>query len=49
MLDTNHRKTLTDEVIASFDVCPDPRLRQIMQKLVYHLHAFARNVRLTEQ
>ncbi len=26
----------------------DPRLRQIMTSLVTHLHAFARDVRLTE-
>ena len=40
---------LTDRVVASFDGCTDPRLRQVMQSLVRHLHAFVRDVRLTEQ
>ena len=29
------------------DATPDPRLREVMQALVRHLHAFAREVRLT--
>lgn len=35
-------------VIRSFDQTPDPRLKQIMVSLVAHLHAFLRDVRLTE-
>ena len=33
---------LTTDVIAAFANTPDPRLRQLMQSLVSHLHAFAR-------
>src|SRR4051794_39568237 len=33
---------------ASFDAAPDPRLRELLQALTRHLHAFAREVRLTE-
>jgi protocatechuate 3,4-dioxygenase beta subunit len=37
------------EVVAgSFDGTPDPRLRRIMQSLVRHLHAFVKDVELTE-
>jgi hydroxyquinol 1,2-dioxygenase len=36
------------EAVASFENCPDPRLRQIMQALVRHLHAFASEVQLSE-
>src|SRR5438270_5713978 len=39
---------ITASAIASFANCPDPRLRQIMQALVRHLHAFATEVSLTE-
>ena len=39
---------LVDEVVASFDATPDPRLKQVMQSLVRHLHTFIRDVRLTE-
>lgn len=38
---------ITAAVAASFDGCPSPRLREIMRSLVQHLHAFAREVRLT--
>lgn len=40
---------LVDTVVASFDECPDPRLRELMASLVKHLHSFIREVRLTEQ
>ncbi|MBV9543661.1 MAG: 6-chlorohydroxyquinol-1,2-dioxygenase [Chloroflexi bacterium] len=40
---------ITSAVIASFERCPDPRLRTIMQALVRHLHAFATEVNLTEE
>lgn len=39
---------LTGEVVARFSDAPDPRLGQVMQSLVRHLHAFAVDVRLTE-
>ncbi|GAA4558903.1 dioxygenase [Pseudonocardia xishanensis] len=39
---------LTEAVVSSFDACPDQRLRFLMQSLVTHLHAFVRQVRLTE-
>lgn len=40
---------LTDQVVASFANAQSPRLRQIMQSLVRHLHAFARDVELDMQ
>jgi len=40
---------LVERVLASFDGATDARLRQIMRSLVTHLHAFLRDVRLTEQ
>ena len=39
---------LVDTVVASFDACASPRLRELMTALTRHLHAFAREVRLTE-
>jgi len=39
---------LTAEVVARLETTPDPRLREITQAAVRHLHAFAREVRLTE-
>jgi hydroxyquinol 1,2-dioxygenase len=39
---------LTAAVEESFAQCGDARLRQLMQSLVRHLHAFALEVRLTE-
>jgi catechol 1,2-dioxygenase len=39
---------LTEEVVARLDATPDSRLREIMQALVRHVHAFVREVRLTE-
>jgi len=40
-------QALTDEVVASFAGAPE-RLREVMQSLTRHLHAFIREVRLTE-
>ena len=40
---------LTDEVVARLDATPDARLREVMQSLVRHLHAFAKDVRLTDE
>jgi protocatechuate 3,4-dioxygenase beta subunit len=39
---------LTEAVVASFAGTPDERLRTLMTALARHLHAFAREVRLTE-
>lgn len=38
-----------DRVLRSFEQCENPRLRQLMRGVVTHLHAFLRDVRLTEQ
>lgn len=40
---------ITASAVASFAATPDPRLRQIMQALIRHLHAFATEVGLTEE
>jgi protocatechuate 3,4-dioxygenase beta subunit len=42
------QEQVTDAVLAAMANTADPRLREIMQALVRHLHAFAREVRLTE-
>jgi protocatechuate 3,4-dioxygenase beta subunit len=39
---------ITAAVVARFDDTPDPRLREVMQSLVRHLHAFAAETRLTQ-
>jgi hydroxyquinol 1,2-dioxygenase len=50
---TDARKTtpadITAAAAASFENCGDPRLREIMQALVRHLHGFATEVGLTEE
>ncbi|APW39826.1 hydroxyquinol 1,2-dioxygenase [Rhodoferax koreense] len=43
-----NQDNITQAVIARFGDTPDPRLKEIMTSLVQHLHAFAREVRLTE-
>ncbi|MET9381786.1 intradiol ring-cleavage dioxygenase [Streptomyces sp. NPDC002928] len=40
---------LVERVARSFDSCENPRLRQLMTGLVRHLHAYIRDVRLTEE
>lgn len=42
-------EALIETVVASFDKTPDGRLKEVMQSLVRHLHAFIRDVRLTEE
>ena len=44
-----NQKNITEAVVASFGNTPAPRLKEIMTSLVRHLHAFAQEVRLTEQ
>src|SRR5256885_7804932 len=39
---------ITAEVLARFSATPDPRLRHIMLSLISHLHAFVKDVQLTE-
>src|SRR5262245_59490389 len=39
---------ITAEVLRRFEATPDPRLREIMGSLVRHLHAFVKDVQLTE-
>jgi hydroxyquinol 1,2-dioxygenase len=39
---------ITAAVVSSFEGAPDARLREVMQALVRHLHAFATEVGLTE-
>src|ERR1044071_5867218 len=41
--------TITDAVVARLKKADDPRFRQIMTSAVKHLHAFAREVQLTEE
>ena len=40
---------LVQRVLASFEGTPDPRFKELMQALTRHLHAFLREVRLTEE
>jgi len=49
--DARRNKTendITAEVLARFSATPDPRLRRIMLSLIGHLHAFVKDVQLTE-
>jgi len=39
---------ITQEVVRRLEATPNPRLREVMQALVRHLHAFAKEVRLTD-
>src|ERR1700760_5066376 len=39
--------TITDAVIEQMATTPDPRMKEIMEAAVKHLHAFAREVNLT--
>src|SRR5688572_19759186 len=42
----DHR--ITQEVLASLGRAPDARSRQVLESLIRHLHAFAREVELTD-
>ncbi len=46
---TIDHNTITDAAIEQMAGTPDPRLRQVMEALVRHLHAFAREVDLTPE
>lgn len=41
-------REVTDQVLASLAAAPSPRLRRVLERLVSHLHDFARDVDLTE-
>ena len=41
-------EAITAQVLARFETTPDPRLRELMQALVTHLHAFVEEVGLSE-
>ena len=43
-----NEKNLTDVVLARWQDIPNPRLKQIMQSMIKHLHGFVRDVELTE-
>ncbi|MBA8829122.1 dioxygenase [Alpinimonas psychrophila] len=45
---SKREEELVHAVIASFEKTSNPRLREVMQKLVQHLHNFVRDVRLGE-
>lgn len=45
---TKREDDLVRTVIASFEKTSDPRLKEILQALVQHLHNFVRDVRLSE-
>lgn len=40
--------TVTDEAVASLEGTADPRLKELLTGLIRHLHAFAREFRLTQ-
>ncbi|BCJ47135.1 6-chlorohydroxyquinol-1,2-dioxygenase [Actinoplanes ianthinogenes] len=44
----DREQRLVERVVASFDNAPDERLKELTQALTRHLHAFIREVRLTE-
>jgi len=43
-----NEKNLTDVVVERWKDIPDPRLRQVMQSLIRHAHAFVRDIEPTE-
>lgn len=46
---TRREEDLVSRVLQSFDDCESPRLKELMTGVVTHLHAFLRDVRLTEE
>ena len=45
---TNREQAVTDKVLNSFSSTTNPRLLELLQALIRHLHGFAREVRLTQ-
>lgn len=41
--------SITQAVVRSFDGAADPRFKQLIERLTHHLHAFAREVKLTPE
>ena len=41
-------QNLTDVVLKRWQDIPDPRLKEVMQSLIKHLHAFVRDIEPTE-
>ena len=48
LVQSARESALTEQVVASFAGATDPRTQQVMSSLVRHLHAFIRDVRLTQ-
>lgn len=48
-MNTQLEDDLVNEVLSRFDHCQSDRYQDIMKSLVRHLHAFIRDVRLTEE
>jgi hydroxyquinol 1,2-dioxygenase len=44
----DREQSLTERVVASLADTPDPRLREVLESVVRHLHAIVRETRLTE-
>lgn len=44
-----NQDTITQAVLERFEATPNPRLKEIVNSLVQHLHDFARDVKLTEE
>jgi len=49
MLRAIDENTITDAAIEQMAATPNPRLKQIMEPLVRHLHAWAREADLTPE
>lgn len=49
MTPPDNQRQLLDDVLATFASCQDPRLRQIMEAVVRHLHQLVAEVGLTRQ
>jgi protocatechuate 3,4-dioxygenase beta subunit len=47
-MSTTAELSITDNVLRSLDHTPNPRLKAVMTSLITHLHAFVREVQLTE-
>jgi len=48
-MSNNSEEQITHNVLDSMAHATDPRLKQVMSSLVFHLHTFIREVELTQQ
>lgn len=48
-MSNNSEEQITQNVLDSMTHAPDPRLKQVMSSLVSHIHAFIREVELTQE